>query len=231
MSTEATTEQQAPVETTEQQGTTPAQPEVPSIQYEPTGDAGLDYALGFLAKAGIDAEDPALIAASNGDFGLLEAILAQKGIPGWEQAINLGKQAQQRMASQRDELAQAVTDSVLGVAEAFGADWEEVAQWGRENATPEEAEAINAMFAAGPFQAKVAAHYLISNYQKSPEIDVPPRKLAIKEDAVSTPVNNSNNTPLNRKEFAQETAKLYKKYGDAYTGSQEYKALAARLQR
>src|SRR5690606_29641493 len=74
---------------------TPQEEEEGEIEFEATGDPGLDYALSFIARAGIDDQHPAFIAAANGDFGLLKATLAEKGLPGWEQAIALGEKAYQ----------------------------------------------------------------------------------------------------------------------------------------
>lgn len=208
----------------------PTTQEPQAIEYAPTGDPGLDYALGFLAKAGIDADDPALVAASDGDFGLLEAILAQKGIPGWEQAVALGKQAQGRMQEKAKESQAAVEAAVLGVAEAHGVDWEEAVAWGKENAEPGEIEAINKLF-ADPATAKIAAHYLISNFASAPGVDVPPRQNAVKDEAVGSPAAAPAQGAIDRKQFAVEAGKLHKQFGDAYTQRPEYAALARRLQR
>lgn len=199
-----------------------------AIEYEPSGDAGLDYALSFLSKAGIGPEDPALIAASDGDFGLLEAILAQKGIPGWEQAVNLGKQAQARFKEQAAAAAEKVTAAVTEVATSLGVDWEASVQWARDNATDEEKEVVNQLLAK-PETAKIAALYLAYGYSQATGVTVAPSKTAVAGDA---PVHTAAATgQIDRVEFAREAGKLHKIHGDAYSSTPQYAALVARLKR
>lgn len=239
-------EQQAPV-TTEVTKPTPAAPQEPAkaepakvdptqqeeeegeIEFEATGDPGLDYALSFIARAGIDDQHPAFIAAANGDFGLLKATLAEKGLPGWEQAIALGEKAYQGIKEKEAETVKAVQGAVLQVAEAVGVDWEAAVTHARDNATEDEVAQLNKLF-SDPFTAKIAALYITHAYSTAPGVDVPARKQAVKPEAAPAPSAQTGGT-LSRVEFAQEAGKLHKKFGDAYTGTPEYRALAARLQR
>lgn len=200
-----------------------------SIEYESTGDPGLDYALGFIAKAGIDAEHPALVAASEGDFGLLEALLAEKGIAGWEQAIALGKRAHQSILAKQEETVKQVQEAVSQVAEGLGIDWEQAVTYARENATEEEVTKINELF-KDPVTAKIAALYVSYSYANSPGVNVPARKSAVKENAAPAAAAPAGG-PLTRAEFAAEAGKLYRKFGDGASQRPEYAALAARLQR
>ena len=50
--------------------------------YDATGDAGLDYALNFVGKLGYGDTHPAIMAAQKGDFSLIRAELATKGVAG-----------------------------------------------------------------------------------------------------------------------------------------------------
>lgn len=201
--------------------------EVP--EYEPTGDPGLDYALSFLARAGIDDEHPAFQAAANGDFGLLKATLAEKGVPGWEQAVALGEKALENIRAKEAETIKAVQESVLQVAEGVGVDWEAAVAHAKETGEPEQIEKLNSLF-ADPFTAKVAALYITHAYANAPGVDVPAKRTAVKEDAAPAPAGAQGGT-LTRAEFAHEAGKLYRKFGDNAQSTPEYRALAARLQR
>lgn len=205
----------------------PGAPE--QAEYEPTGDPGLDYALSFLARAGIDDEHPAFQAAANGDFGLLKATLAEKGVPGWEQAVALGEKALENIRAKEAETIEAVQASVLQVAEGVGVDWEQAVSYAKENGEPEQIEKLNAMF-ADPFTAKIAALYITHAYANSPGVDVPAKRTAVKPDASPAPAGVTGGS-LTRAEFANEAGKLYRKFGDGAQNTPEYRALAARLQR
>lgn len=205
----------------------PKAPPVPT--YEPTGDAGLDYSLSFVAKAGFAEDHPAMVAAFKGDFGLLKAELAQKGIPGWEQAVALGEQAYKKFSDEAAADIKAVGETVLATAAQVGVDWEDTVKWAKENGTQDELAAINDMLAK-PGTAKIAAFYLTSQYANSGKVSVPPQRQAAKPDAVaeSGPANSS--TPITRVEFAREAGNLQRKYGDEkYMQSAEYQALYRRL--
>lgn len=204
-------------------------PAAEAIQYEATGDPGLDYALGFIAKAGIDDQHPALIAASNGDFGLLKAFLAEKGIAGWEQAIALGEKAYEGLAAKASAEAAQIGESVVQVAAGLGVDWEDAVVHAREHGTDEEIAAINDAL-KNPATAKMAALWVTYNYANAAGTTVAPAKSAVKPEAAPTGLPGGQ-APLTRVEFSNEVGKLHKRMGDAYTASPEYRALAARLQR
>lgn len=209
----------------------PAKPkgkDEPEIVFAPTGDAGLDFAHSFLARAGISAEHPAYKAAEGGDFSLLRAELGQKALPGWEQAIALGEKAYEKTQNELKEVVAKVGEAVLSVAEAAGVDWEATVQWARETGTDEEKQALNSMM-GNPFTAKIAASYLTqkfveqSNFEKEPASATP---------AAAAPVSvQATNTPLTRVQFAEESAKLRKKMGDEYVNSAEYRNLYNRIKR
>ena len=77
--------------------------------YDPTGDAGLDYALNFVGKLGYGDTHPAIIAAQKGDFSLIRADLATKGVAGSDAVMALAEQAHTRFvaedAKKSEELA------------------------------------------------------------------------------------------------------------------------------
>lgn len=207
----------------------PTEPTVEEFEFEETGDPGLDYALSFVARAGIDADHPALVAASQGNFTLLEVALAEKGVPGWEQAIALGKRALEGIQTKEAEVVKQVQASVTQVAEALGVDWEAAVTHARENATEEEAAKINELF-KDPVTAKMAALWVSYAYTNAAGVSIAPSKQAVAPDAPSVAAPATGGT-LTRAEFAAEAGKLHKKFGDAYNQTPEYRALANRLQR
>ena len=69
------------------------------FQYEPTGDAGLDYALDFIGKLGYSDAHPAVRAAITGDFSLIRAELSTRGVQGADAVVKLAEDAHARFAA------------------------------------------------------------------------------------------------------------------------------------
>lgn len=199
------------------------------IEYEATGDAGMDLALSFLGKLGIGPQDQAMLAAEKGDFALLKAKLATMGdkARGWEQIVALGEQQAKALANTRDAAAKATQDAILS---AFGADreaaakrWSEVQAWARANAEPAERAAVNAALAAGGIAAKAMAAYLGNLQQGHPG--------AVVEPAAVTAFGRSSSASsgaLSPREYHAAVAALHSKLGGSIDSSQEYAALKAR---
>lgn len=189
-------------------------PEVPvaadddvQFSYDPTGDPGLDVALGFFGKLGLAAEHPAMKAAVAGEFTLLKAHLAVLGskATGWEQMVALGEQAYARNADKVTKQATAVQTAVHAVA--GGAEqWTEVQTWASANATADEKAAINAMFDAGPVQARAAAHMLMDAFRGAAGTVVNPSPATGKTSGASAPAGNAPLTPQTYSKAVQELA-------------------------
>src|SRR5574337_623418 len=132
----------------------PADDKVPNpdtsntYSYEPTGDAGLDYALNFIGQQGYGDAHPAVIAATKGDFSLIEAELATKNVPGAAQVVALAKQAYERHAQ---ETAKQEAELSAFAAQAAGSaeTWAVVRAWAAQEATPQEKAQVNAALAQG----------------------------------------------------------------------------------
>jgi hypothetical protein len=206
----------------------PVAPKAQDPKQESTGDPGLDYALGFVNKAGITEDHPAMQAAFQGDFGLLKAALAEKGVAGWEQAVALGEKAFETFKQTAEAEAKVIGESVVQVAQAVGVEWEDAVAWARDNAKPEEATTINELLQS-PATAKMAALWITHNFAQQANVDMPPSKQAV--PAAATPQAAGPAAPIDRVTFATEAGKLHKQFGDAYTQRPEYAALARRLQR
>lgn len=201
------------------------EPAAPEIKYEVTGDPGMDYAHNFLARAGIAPDHPAYVAAKGGDFSLLEAELGAKNIPGWKEALALGKQSYEKAAKEVEENQKAVGDAVLAIAEQAGVDWEEVVKFAQANATDDERNVLNGLMES-PFGAKIAASYLTGKFVEASGVEKAPASPVADVPAIAQP--SAGGGKLSRVEFAAESEKLYRKLGNDYTSSPEYAALVRR---
>lgn len=210
------------------EGQAPAADEAGEVyEYNNTGDVGLDMALAFVGKAGISEKHPAMVAAQTGDFSILKATLAAKGIPGWEQFVALGEQAVSKRTAAATEAKNAVKKMVV---EAAGGEqeWNDVQKWASANATPEEKAEINAMLNKGGVAAKSAINYLMNAYSKAGNVVVNPADPTA--NAGRGGRNEGANAPLSGPEYAAEVAKLNGKLGGRLEGSPEYAKLQARRQ-
>lgn len=196
------------------------------VPWAPSGDAGLDYALGFVAKLGFDAEHPAIKAAEAGDFGLLKAHLAQKGqdAQGWEQIIALGEQGLQRLNDAAKARGEAVKAEVIKVA-GGEEQWAKVHAWASKNADPAEKTALNEAINMGGLVTRAVAAYLTQLYGKATGVTDAPPNLAPGASASA-----STTGALSPREFVRETQTLRAKLGANFEESSAYKQLVARRQ-
>lgn len=199
------------------------------VTFDPTGDAGLDMALGFVGRLGIGPQDPALIAAEGGDFAMLKAKLALMGdkAKGWEQIVALGEQGLKTLQAKHQEAVQKTTDAILSV---FGEDktvaaqqWGKVREWAAKTAEPHEREQVNAALAAGGIAAKAMAAYLDGLYRKHPGAEINPAQVTAM--ATNTASAGYALTPA---QYKAEVQALRGKLGNGMEGSPEYRALQAR---
>jgi len=209
-----------------------APPAVPgaaeAVEYEPTGNAGLDVALNYLGKLGISATDPAMAAAEKGDFSILRAKLASMGdkAPGWEQMLKLGEESFAGIKAGRDAEAAKTTDAILSVfgedKEVAGRDWAKVRDWAKANAEPAERTAVNAALAAGGIAAKAMASYLKGLYLTSPDAQRDPAPTSKVGGRAATGTD-----ALSPRAYAAEVQALRGRIGTV-EGTAEYATLQAR---
>lgn len=197
------------------------------VEYEPTGDVGLDMALGFVGKAGIDHTHPAMQAAMTGDFSMLRAVLSAKGTPGWEQYVALGEKAYAANKATSEAKAKADRETVYKVA-GGEEQWNAIRTWAAANATPEEKAEVNAQLSAGGASAKMAVAYLASLYAKAGNVNEDGAEV-VRDGAGRVPAANANGT-LDRKAYASAVAALHNKLGGNMEGSKEYAELQRRRQ-
>lgn len=208
------------------------QGETPVFEFEPTGDPGLDLALDFVGKLGIDETNPAFAAAINGDFSLLDALLSSMGdkAKGYEKFIALAEKAYKE--SQAADLAskQAIATAVHNVV-GGEAQWTAIQEWARTQATPEEKQELNAMLTAGPVQARAAAMLIAAQYEKAGGVVSNPTSATSRYGASATG-SPAPQAPLTRREAVAKSNELARRIGsNNLDNSPEYKAIWSRVRR
>jgi len=198
------------------------------VQYAETGDATLDYVLGYIGSYGLGPDHPAVKAAQNGEFDQLEIELAKADAKGYDKVLNLARKSYDSFASQQQEAAQQ-TQQILHDTVGGEEQWGEIQQWAAANAEPEEKEVINKLLGEGGLSARIAAQFLQSAYRDATGTEFKGKAAAA--DPAPARQAGEGNGPITRRELAAEAQKLHAKYGDAYQQSPEYKALARRLKR
>lgn len=210
----------------------PAKPGLPSIEQvivPKTGDPATDIAVGFFAKSGISADDPAVVAALSGDTALLRAKAAEKGIQGGDAYVAVIESVAVKAKALADaarERSEAVVSEVVGGKE----NWAKVKTFIESKATAEELEDINASLRAGGLRARITAEYVKKVYEAGvgalvPEVAAPvvdPNRAAVRGP-------DPANQPLSPREYAKAVQELSRKVGPGYvTQSPEYAALGRR---
>ena len=205
----------------------PAEPVTPNpdttneFTYDPTGDAGLDYALNFVGKLGYGDTHPAIIAAQKGDFSLIRAELATKGVAGSDAVLALAEQAYTLFtaedAKKSEELA-GFAAQAAGSAE----NWAVVRAWAAQEATPQEKAQVNAALAQGGLVAQGVISQLVALYQQKHTLPKEAAAVA-KPGAVGTAA--PSNEPMTAKAYAQAVEALRQKLGNRTEDSPEYAAL------
>ena len=189
--------------------------------YDPTGDAGLDYALNFVGKLGYGDTHPAIIAAQKGDFSLIRAELATKGVAGSDAVLALAEQAYTRFAAEDAKKSQELAGFA---AQAAGSaeNWAVVRAWAAAEATPQEKAQVNAAIAQGGLVAQGVISQLVNLYQQKhtlPKDAAPVAKPGEVGGAAPTA------GPMTAQAYAQAVEQLRQKYGNNTDSTPEYAAL------
>jgi hypothetical protein len=210
--------------------------EVETIEYDATGDTGLDVALEFVGRLGIGPEHPAMAAASNGDFGPLEAYLGTLGAKakGFERMVTLGRKAFEDGKAKAESKVKADTESETKTKEAIyaamgGADnWAAIQAWASANATDAEKEDVTKAFRSGGMIAVAMAERLTNLYRKAGGTFK--GKGAVKADAAGSQAGTGAGT-LSPRQFVDEVAKARAAHrGGNWDESKTYADLRARRQ-
>lgn len=191
------------------------------IEQHSAANPALSLALGFLRDAGIAPTDPAFtLAEVDGDFTLLKAMLAQKGLPGTDAMVAILEKAVSDSKAEVDA-HEAATAEMVG--QVLGEQQDEILEWARGTASEEEKAAFNDMLAAGGVYARAAAVLLKGAYADSGNT-IP----AANPVEFSAPSNSNAAGPLDARSFAAEVQALAVKFGGDPRNSREYQVLTQR---
>lgn len=204
-------------------------PQEQGYSFPETGNAGLDFALGRAAAWGITTESPSFQAAINGDFSLLEMELAANpDAHGHAQLIAFAKQAFQdevsRIAQEEEAREYAVQEAVYGAAGSEES-YQEVADWIRGNAEPEEKAVFNDLLGRGdPAYGVVAFLAMQSLYNSTAQ------KPAVDPIRPTAPATTGGDGYLSPEQYQREYVQLVKQLGaQGAQQSHQLQNLRARL--
>lgn len=195
--------------------------------FEPTGDPGIDLALGFFGKLGLKESDPEIVEAGKGNFDYLKAKLATLGAKaeGYEQYLAL---AQKGYESYHASQAAALEAREKTVHEAVGGaeNWAAIQTWAQENGTPEELAAFKAGIRQGGVVATAVAQFLSNQYAQSSGTTLEAANPVAKQ------ANVNPGQPLTIDGYHNEVRALVAKYGhEGVQTSPEYAAIRAKYAR
>lgn len=193
-------------------------------EFEKTGNAVLDYAIDFIANSGFNPDDQSVKMAYEGNFDLLKAELAQKGVKGWEQIAGLLEKGYKEEVEKQEAFSKSIEDAVSAVFDGDAEYQNKVFEFARENAEKDELDTLNEFLSKSPFAAQVAMSYLKNAYEMSTNKTQQPAEAVHKTATVSTP-----NTALSPDDFFLEVEKLAGQVGrqNVYAHP-EYRQLEAR---
>lgn len=191
------------------------------FSYDATGDAGLDYALNFVGKLGYGDTHPAIIAAQKGDFSLIRAELATKGVAGSDAVLALAEQAYTRFAAE-DAKKSAELAGFAAQAAGSAENWAVVRAWAAQEATPQEKAQVNAALSQGGLVAQGVISQLVNLYQQKHTLPKDAADVAKPGEAGTAAPSNE---PMTAKAYAQAVEALRQKLGNRTEGSPEYAAL------
>ena len=200
---------------------TPSPDTTQEFTYDPTGDAGLDYALNFVGKLGYGDAHPAVIAAQKGDFSLIRAELATKGVAGGDAVLALAEQAYARFTAEDAKKSEELS-SFAAQAAGSADNWAVVRAWAAQEATPQEKAQVNAALSQGGLVAQGVIGQLISLYQQKHTL---PKDAAAVAKPGEAGTAAPSNEPMTAKAYAQAVEALRQKLGNRAEGSPEYSAL------
>ena len=175
-----------------------------AYSYEPTGDAGLDYALAFVGNLGYGDSHPAILAAQQGDFSLIKVELATKGVQGAEAVVALAEAAYGKNAAKAQASAQEL--NTFAHTAAGGADnWAAINAWASANADPEEKADLNEALAKGGVAAKRAIKYIVDGYRA--QHTLPKEPAAVAKPGAATSASASRG-PLSAKAYVDAVLEI-----------------------
>lgn len=190
-------------------------------------------AIKFLGDLGIDYDtSPEAQAAYNGDFSLLRALLAGKGVQGAEAYLQLAETALKGMQADKAAKEQAHVAEINGYATDLlgGIDsWNETLAWASANVEGDEAAGINSALDAGGIQAQAMMLFLQQQHRSQPGVSYGQAPNVASHTAGGNGSGQSSFTPLSPQEYGRAVADLAKQMrGQDITKSPQYAQLQQR---
>ena len=197
----------------------------------PSGDPATDLAFKFLASNGVTPGTAAWDAAQRGEFAVVKAALAEKGVKGGAEYVAILEDKASKAvegAKAKQAQVQAAVHEAVGGQEA----WNTIKAWVADNADDHELEAVNAALKGSPFMAKVMAEGLKARYERA--TGTADSAGDGQQRFTQLPLSRAPSEPANKALTAQayqaEVAKLRQQLGHRLDGSPEFAALRARRQ-
>jgi len=198
------------------------------VQFDKSGDPGLDFAIDYVAKLGVLPTDPEYLAAASGNFDLLRVKLATMGdkAQGYEAVLAVAEKSFKGLTEQREAANKARTELIVGELGSPAA-WAALREWVKSNADEAERADINAGLNGSPLQAKMTVQYLKGLHAQAVNASNPP-KSAVDTHAGATPPSGDSG-PLSPKEYASAVVALGARLGGKpLESSPEYENLKRR---
>lgn len=197
----------------------------------PSGDPATDLAFKFLASNGITPGTAAWDAAQKGEFGVVKAALAEKGVKGGAEYVAIledkaSKAADSAKAKQAQ--VQAAVHEAVGGQES----WNTIKAWVADNADDHELEAVNAALKGSPFMAKVMAEGLKARFERATGTadSGGEGQQRFTQMPASRASGDAPSKTLTAAQYQAEVAKLRQSLGTRMESSPEFAAVRARRQ-
>lgn len=195
----------------------------------PSGDPATDLVFKFLASNGIAPGTTAWDAAQKGEFAIVKAALAEKGVKGGAEYVAILEDKAAKAiegAKAKQAQVQAAVHEAVGGQES----WSTIKAWVADNADDQELEAVNAALKGSPFMARVMAEGLRARYERATgtaDSAGEGQERFTQMPAARAP-SAPDNKALSAAGYQAEVAKLRQTLGTRLDGSAEFNALRAR---
>lgn len=193
------------------------------VEYQSTGDPGLDMALELIGKASIGPEHAAMKAAAAGSFEALAALLESKDVKGHARIVALMEKSHTERTAKADAKKTADQQAILKAAGGTEAAWNELKAWMGKTATDAELAEINSTLKAGGWAARLAVEALAARFAATGASGPTP----VRKDG-SGGSGPSGGESLSPRAYTQAVSDLRRTYRGDFESSREYAALKAR---
>jgi hypothetical protein len=193
----------------------------------PSGDPAVDIAFKFLAQNGIVPGSAAWEAAQKGEFGLVKAAFAEKGVKGGADYVAILEDKAQKGAAAAKEAREQLTAIVHDAAGGKEA-WESIKTWVGDVATEPELKAVNAALKADPFTAKIMVEGLRARHARATGQAEDTTASQVQLPMARGGAGASGVQPLSLAEYRAEAQKLQQQLGVRFESSPEFATLRSR---